>query len=62
MDPVPLTLALIPLLIFWMWMFWEMMRDERIVFPAKTYWALAFVVLNIFTAVYYYATFYRDKG
>ncbi len=64
--------ALLPLslLAFWLWMFVHMARsdDPPNCFLSvtggrdpKSDWALAFAVLNIFTAVYYFVNVYRYR-
>lgn len=64
---------LIPLLLiaFWAWMFNHMINNEDIPsmepagfrWPpvAKNHWIIFFIVLNIFTAGYYYFTVYREQ-
>ncbi len=68
-----LIAVLIPvaLLVFWAWMFSAMTHNQ--VLPScfititngndpRTDWTLAFVLLNIITAVYYYVNVYRRQG
>ena len=69
--PMIIVLAL---LVFWMWMFWDMTNNERL--PRWTYWDVgngdnlasrrlnwmtAFLFLNVFAAGIYYATVYKNK-
>jgi hypothetical protein len=61
MNPPVATLLILPLIAFWLWMAWEMSNDERLSREAKLYWALAFLVFNIFAAIYYYFYGYRDR-
>lgn len=59
------------LLGFWLWMFSNMINNDDIPsqtpaglrWPpiAKNQWIVFFVILNIFTAGYYYFTVYREK-
>lgn len=70
---VRIILLLIPLLLvaFWLWMFSDMMNNAGIPSAApqgfrwppeaKNQWIVLFVILNIFTAIYYYVTEYRNK-
>lgn len=57
---LPLLLV-IPLLIFWAWMFRDMIRNANLPDSAKNAWTIAFLFLNVFAAVYYYATEYRNR-
>ncbi len=56
-----LVLLPIPLLIFWMWMFSDMMRNDEIPTNLKFQWFLAFIFLNIFAAILYYFQTYSKK-
>lgn len=59
------------LLGFWLWMFYDMINNNDIPgqeptslrWPpvTKNHWTIFFVVLNIFTAGYYYFTVYKEK-
>jgi len=63
----------IPLLFvaFWLWMFYDMLHNDDIPstepagfrWPpqAKNHWIIFFIVLNIFTAGYYYFTEYTNR-
>jgi len=54
---------------FWLWMFWDMTSNRALPpcfisltgghDPARD-WTFAFVLLNIFTAGYYYLNVYRE--
>ena len=57
-----LILMIIPLalLVFWLWMFWDMTNNDNLPSGSKFNWTLAFVFLNVFAAVYYFAE-YRKK-
>ncbi len=46
---------------FWVWMAWDMSRNEHLRVTNKYYWTLAFIFLNVFAAVYYYVNEYRYK-
>ena len=57
---IPLVLIL-PLLAFWAWMFRDMLNNGSLPDTAKTSWTVAFIVLNVFAAVFYYVYEYRNK-
>ena len=67
-----LIMLIIPLLLvlFWAWMFKAMTENQYLppCFFSVTNgtdprfdWSIAFVILNIFTAIYYYFTEYRSR-
>ncbi len=67
-----LILTLIPflLLIFWAWMFSDMLRNENLPPCFITFtngndprfdWTVVFVFLNVFAAMFYYANEYRNR-
>ncbi len=62
MDPLSALVIIIPLIAFWGWMFWAMANNEYLPVNSKYYWALAFLVGNVFAAVYYYVVEYRNRG
>ena len=49
----------VPLIAFWIWMFRDMTRNDELTSAAKDYWALAFILLNVFAAGLYYLNIYR---
>jgi hypothetical protein len=70
MDRLILTLIPLPFGIFWAWMFSDMMKNDNlpqcyITFTSgsdsKRDWTLAFIFLNIFTAILYYSTVYGNR-
>jgi hypothetical protein len=61
MDPLSSLVIIIPLIVFWLWMFWAMTNNEELPVHSKYYWALAFLVGNVFAAAYYYVTVYRNR-
>ncbi len=71
MDPLGSMLIILPLMVFWMWMFWEMTNNDDLpsnspallTWPPKTKysWTLAFIFLNVFAAVFYYWLEYRNS-
>jgi dipeptide/tripeptide permease len=57
---IPLLL-IIPVIIFWVWMFRDMLNNKNLSDTAKSTWTVAFIILNAFAAVFYYAYEYRSK-
>lgn len=63
-QTVPPLLSLIivlPLIVFWLWMFREMLADDDLPSSAREYWLVAFVVLNVVAAAIYYVNVYRNR-
>ncbi len=70
MDPRISMLIILPFIVFWLWMFWEMTNNQDLPSntntpltwpPSSKYaWTLAFIFLNVFAAVLYY--FYEYKS
>lgn len=70
---IELILALLPLtaLGFWFWMFWDMTKNDNLppCFLTVTNgnnpgfdWMVAFLFLNVFTAMVYYVTVYKKRS
>ncbi len=59
-QPLPLLLV-IPLIAFWIWMFRDMLNNRDLSDTARNGWIIAFIFLNAFAAVFYYAYEYRNK-
>jgi hypothetical protein len=70
LNPLISLVFIIPLIIFWLYMFDDMLKNDR--FPnggplanvtsnEKSDWTLAFIFLNVFAAVFYYSLVYRNK-
>lgn len=57
---IPLIITL-PLVVFWLWMAWELGKNDNLPGSSKTNWMLAFIFLNVFAAVFYYFAEYK-KG
>ncbi|MGI8688473.1 MAG: hypothetical protein ACR2M3_07820 [Thermomicrobiales bacterium] len=57
---VPLVVV-IPLIVFWAFMFKDMLNNDNMPSIFKPYWMMAFVLLNIPAAIFYYYTVYRDR-
>ena len=62
-SPVQLLplLLVIPLIAFWIWMFRDMLNNRDLSDTARNGWIIAFIFLNAFAAVFYYAYEYRNK-
>ena len=62
-SPVQLLplLLVIPLIAFWIWMFRDMLNNRDLSDTAKSGWTIAFIFLNAFAAIFYYAYEYRNK-
>jgi CDP-diglyceride synthetase len=62
MDITRILLAIpLILLVFWAWMFWEMIHDNEIPERERTTWLVLFILLNVIAAGYYYFTYYRNR-
>ena len=58
-----LLIILLPLVLlaFWAWMFWDFANNESITGDERLMWLVAFIVLSILTAGYYYINVYRER-
>jgi hypothetical protein len=73
MEPLMPMIWILPLLAFWLWMFWDMTTNDNLPNSSmfsqslnyfhwtKLDWTLAFIVLNVFAALLYYFTQYRKR-
>jgi hypothetical protein len=57
---IPLILV-VPLVLFWAWMFNDLLKNADVPSIFKPYWTMAFILLNIPAAVFYYYTVYRNR-
>jgi hypothetical protein len=57
---IPLIIV-VPLIVFWGWMFRDMLNNYDVPSIYRPYWMLAFILLNIPAAVFYYYTVYRNR-
>ena len=57
---VPLIIV-VPLIVFWGWMFRDMLNNYEVLSVYRPYWMVAFILLNIPAAVFYYYTVYRNR-
>ena len=57
---IPL-LVVVPLIVFWAWMFKDMMNNIDVPSVFRPYWMMAFILLNIPAAVFYYYAVYRNR-
>jgi hypothetical protein len=56
---IPLV-VIVPLIVFWAFMFKDMLNNDNMPSMFKPYWMMAFVLLNIPAAIFYY-TVYKDR-
>ena len=63
MDRLIPLITILPFLAlaFWLWMFRDMMNNDNVPSSSKDYWTLAFIFMNVFAAVVYYVTEYRQR-
>ncbi len=63
---IVILIAISPLLVFWIWMFREMLKNDNlpglVTRDSKSDWTLAFLLLNAFAAAIYYSRVYRNRG
>ena len=57
---LPLVL-IIPVIMFWVWMFRDMLKNDGLSDTARSTWTVAFIFLNAFAAVFYYVYEYRSR-
>jgi hypothetical protein len=57
---IPL-LIVIPLIVFWARMFNDMVNNDDVPSIYRPYWMMAFILLNIPAAVFYYYTVYKNR-
>ena len=57
---IPL-IAILPLLVFWLWMAWDLGGNDHLSGNEKFYWMLVLLFMNVFGAVFYYFYEYRKK-
>ena len=53
-------MIMLPLLVFYLWMFRDMTYNDRLSSDSKYTWTCAFIFLNVFAAVLYFIE-YRKK-
>ncbi|HWV24340.1 MAG TPA: hypothetical protein VNZ58_09115 [Thermomicrobiales bacterium] len=59
-PPIAFVLPLV-LVVFWAWMFSDMAQNDDLTPDERTTWMWLFIILNIGTAIYYFATVYRHR-
>ena len=64
--PVPLQLItslviIVPVIVFWLWMFRDMLTNPDLPRNTKDNWTLAFIFLNAVAAMFYYVNIYRNR-
>jgi hypothetical protein len=57
---IPL-IVVVPLVVFWAWMFKDMVNNTDMPSIFRPYWMMAFILLSIPAAVFYYYTMYRNR-
>ena len=55
------VVVLVFLIIFWMLMYRDMTQNDQLPQSAKSNWTLVFVLMNVFGAIIYYVTEYRNR-
>lgn len=61
MDRFVLLLVPLPFVAFWFLMFRDMLNNHYLAGDAKYNWTLAFIFMNVFAAMLYYANVYRNR-
>jgi hypothetical protein len=61
MDRLLPLFMILPLIVFWLWMAWDLGKNDNLPSSSKYNWLLAFIFLNVFAAVFYYVTEYRKR-
>jgi hypothetical protein len=71
MEVLASMIVIIPLIVFWLWMFRDMTNNDRLPgnsaaplsWPPKSKytWTLAFIFMNVFAAIFYYFYEHRTK-
>ncbi len=56
------VVVIVFLIIFWMLMYRDMTRNDSLPESAKSNWTLVFVLMNVFGAIIYYVTVYRNRN
>lgn len=59
MTPLVSLIALVPLLVFYVWMFRDMTNNDALSSDSKYTWTWAFIFLNVFAAVLYFVEYKR---
>ena len=55
------VIIILPFLVFWLWMFGDMTNNDYIPGDSKYRWTLAFILLSVVAAFYYYYVEYRPR-
>ena len=61
MNPLTPWIIVLPLLVFWVWIFWDLANNDRLIRYPKLTWFAAFIFLNVFGAAFYYYLEYRER-
>ncbi len=62
MEQLILVLIPLPLMVFWLWMFRDMMNNEYLSNREKNDWMLKFILLNVVAAGLYYVIEYKNRN
>jgi hypothetical protein len=64
-QPIPLIIipliAILPFIVFWLWMAWDLGGNDHLSGNEKFYWMLALLFMNVFGAVFYYFYEYKKR-
>lgn len=52
-------IAILPLVVFWFWMAWDLGGNKHLSDNEKLFWVLALIFMNVFGAIFYYFYEYR---
>jgi hypothetical protein len=58
---IPMIISL-PLVVFWIWMFRDLINNDYLPNDSKNNWLVAFILLNVFAAGWYYYVEYRNRN
>ncbi len=60
-TPLIPLIAVIPLLLFWIWMFRDLNANDHLLNYSRYTWTLLFIFMNVFGACLYYFMEYTDR-
>lgn len=58
---IPLVF-IVPLIVFWLWMFRDMLNNEDLPPGVKENWTWAFILLNVFAAAIYFGGIFQRRN
>lgn len=62
MEKLLPLIILIPILVFWLWMAWDMDKNDHLSESSKLNWMLILAFLSVFGAMLYFVTEYRKRS